>query len=209
MPVKRLLSFLIVTMSAFGIVWAMTVWTAAPAASGPGDAEPPSYRPVEFDIADAAPSAGGAIDYARIDARLRRVMDDPAMVGLAVGIVEDGRIRFLKGYGETALGSGDPVTTATVFRWASLSKGVAGDMVALLAGEGRIGLGAPVARHAATLRGRGGGGARVSVAELLAHRTGMFAHARDAKLEFGECPRALRAGLAALTPICRPGTCHA
>ena len=209
MSVKRLLSFLIVTMSAFGIVWAMTVWTAAPAASGTGDAEPPTYRPIEFDIADAAPIAGGTIDYARIDARLRRVMEDPAMVGLAVGIVEDGRIRFLKGYGETSLGSGDPVTTATVFRWASLSKGVAGDMVALLAGEGRIALGDPVARHAATLRLPGGGEASVSVADLLAHRTGLFAHAQDAKLEDGEDPRMLRAGLAALTPICPPGTCHA
>ena len=32
------------------------------------------------------------------------------MVGLAVGVVENGRITFLKGYGETEAGSGDPVT---------------------------------------------------------------------------------------------------
>ncbi len=208
-PVKRLLSFLIVTMSAFGIVWAMTVWTAAPAASGTGEAEPPAYRSVEFDIADAAPIAGGTIDYARIDARLRRVMDDPAMVGLAVGIVEDGRIRFLQGYGETSLGGGDPVTTATVFRWASLSKGVAGDMIALLAAEGRIGLNDPVARYTTTLRLPGGNEASVTVADLLAHRTGLFAHAQDNKLEDGQDPRTLRAELAALAPICPPNTCHA
>lgn len=193
-------------MSAFGIVWATTVWTAAPAVSS---TEPRSSRPIQLDIAEAAPIASGTIDYARIDARLRRVMENPAMVGLAVGIVEDGRIRFLKGYGETGRDSGDPVTTATVFRWASLSKGVAGDMVALLAGEGRIGLGDPVSRHAASLRLPGGSEASVSVADLLAHRTGMFAHAQDAKLEDGEDPRMLRAGLAALTPICPPGTCHA
>ena len=29
-------------------------------------------------------------------------MTKPAMVGLAVGVVENGRITFLKGYGETA-----------------------------------------------------------------------------------------------------------
>ena len=34
-----------------------------------------------------------AVDYARVDARLRRLMADPQMVGLAIGIVEDGRGR--------------------------------------------------------------------------------------------------------------------
>ena len=209
MSLKRLLSFLIVTMSAFGIVWAMTVWTAAPAASGTDDGAPPVYRAVELNVAAGAPPAPGDVDYARLDARIVRMMEDPAMVGLAVGIVEDGRIRFLKGYGETGVGSGDPVTTATVFRWASLSKGVAGDMVALLASQRRLALADPVARYAASLRLPGGSEASLTVADLLTHRTGLFAHAQDAKLEDGEDPRALRAGLAALTPICPPGTCHA
>ncbi len=203
---KRLLSLLIVAISAFGIVWAMTAWRAAPAAGG-GEARSP--RPVQLDIAEAPPLQPGTIDYARLDARLRQVMEDPAMVGLAVGIVEDGRIRFLKGYGETSAGSGDPVTSATVFRWASLSKGVAGDMLALLAGEGRLRLGDPAARYAASLRLPGGSEANVTVADLLSHQTGLFGHAQDAKLEDGQDPRTLRTELATLTPICPPGTCHA
>ena len=67
------------------------------------------------------------------------------MVGLAVGIVENGRITFLSGYGETVAGSGEPVTPQTVFRWASVSKGVASTMVAKLAEQGKINLDAPVA----------------------------------------------------------------
>ena len=59
------------------------------------------------------------------------------MVGLAVGIVESGRITFLSGYGETLAGSGEKVTPETVFRWASVSKGVAGTMVAKLAEQGQ------------------------------------------------------------------------
>ena len=79
-------------------------------------------------------------------------MNKPAMVGLAVGVVENGRITFLKGYGETLEGSGDPVTPETVFRWASCSKGVAATMVAKLAEQGKIDLNAPVANYAPDLK---------------------------------------------------------
>jgi beta-lactamase class C len=91
------------------------------------------------------------VDYRLLDARLQQLMTKPAMVGLAVGIVENGRITFLKGYGETLRGSGDPVTPATVFRWASCSKGVAATMVAKLAEDGKLNLNAPVADYAPDL----------------------------------------------------------
>ena len=61
------------------------------------------------------------VDYTALDARLRRLAEKPTVVGLAVGIVENGRITFLHGYGETLEGSGEPVTPQTVFRWASVS----------------------------------------------------------------------------------------
>jgi beta-lactamase class C len=37
------------------------------------------------------------VDYRLLDTRLRQLMTKPAMVGLAVGIVENGRITFLQG----------------------------------------------------------------------------------------------------------------
>ena len=49
------------------------------------------------------------VDYALLDQRLRMLMTKPAMVGMAVGVVENGRITFLRGYGETLAGSGEPV----------------------------------------------------------------------------------------------------
>ena len=116
------------------------------------------------------------------------------MVGLAVGVVENGEIRFLKGYGETVAGSGEAVTTDTVFRWASLSKGVAGDMVALLADQGKLSLYEPVAKYSPSLRLPGGNEQKATVADLLSHRLGLFSHANDSKLEDGMDPRFLRAG---------------
>ncbi len=102
-------------------------------------------------LAVVEPSARSRIDYARLDSRLRRMADKPTMVGMAVGIVENGRITFLNGYGETLEGSGEKVTPETVFRWASVSKGVAATMVAKLAEQGKLSLDEPVAQVAPSL----------------------------------------------------------
>ena len=76
------------------------------------------------DIEERQNAPGSVADYRRLDQRLTALMRGERMIGLAVGVVENGEIRFLKGYGETVAGSGEAVTTDTVFRWASLSKGV-------------------------------------------------------------------------------------
>jgi beta-lactamase class C len=147
------------------------------------------------------------IDYRLLDARLQQLMQKPAMVGLAVGVVENGRITFLKGYGETEAGSGDPVTPATVFRWASCSKGVAATMVAKLAEQGKIDLGAPVANYAPDLKLPSGNERVATVGDLLSHRLGLYRNAFDNKLEEGQDPSLLRTQLGQLNAVCAPGTC--
>lgn len=158
-------------------------------------------------LSAVAPAARRDVDYAAFDRRLEQLMAKPGMVGLAVGIVENGRITFLKGYGETHAGSGDPVTPDTVFRWASVSKGVAATMVAKLAEDGKLNLNAPVAQYAADLKLPGGNEHRATVADLLSHRLGLYRNAYDNKLEEGIDPSLLRRNLRVLNSICAPGTC--
>jgi beta-lactamase class C len=147
------------------------------------------------------------VDYRKLDARLKQLMARPPMVGLAVGVVENGRITFLQGYGETLEGSGDPVTPETVFRWASTSKGVAATMVAKLAEQGKIDLDAPVVNYAPDLKLPAGNEYKATVGDLLSHRLGLYRNAYDNKLEEGQDPSLLRSSLAQLNAICPPGTC--
>jgi beta-lactamase class C len=147
------------------------------------------------------------VDYRLLDARLKQLMTKPAMVGMAVGVVENGRITFLQGYGETLEGSGDPVTPETVFRWASTSKGVAATMVAKLAERGKIDLDAPVANYAPDLKLPAGNEYKATVGDLLSHRLGLYRNAYDNKLEEGQDPSLLRASLGQLNATCQPGTC--
>jgi beta-lactamase class C len=203
---RRFFTFLLLGLGLAGLAWAAAFMLTRPAGES---AEPKTNRSFDLAVAEARASQPSAVDYARLDARIQQLMQDPAMVGLAVAVVENGEIRFANGYGETVAGSGDPVTTDTVFRWASLSKGVAANMVALLADQNRLSLFEPVGRYAASLRLPAGGENRATVSDLLSHRLGLFAHAQDPKLEEGWDPDYLRGTLATLHNICPPGSCHA
>jgi beta-lactamase class C len=195
------------TSSKVGIGLAALALGSAWVATRPGAVAERERVAARTRLAAVSPSDRHDVDYALLDARLTRLMDRPTMVGLSVGVVENGRITFLKGYGETVAGSGDPVTPETVFRWASCSKGVAATMVAKLAENGKVDLGAPISVYQTTLRLPAGAEQRASVIDLLSHRLGIYHNAYDERLEDGQDPRQIRQDIGGLTLVCQPGTC--
>ncbi|WP_300973928.1 serine hydrolase [Sphingomonas sp. LHG3406-1] len=201
---KRVIAGAVAVLLMGGALASIRVVEPEQSSSGDGLA---ATRAASLRLAEIQPAARQRVDYGRLDARLRRMAAEPTMVGLAVGVVENGRITFLRGYGETVAGSGEPVTPQTVFRWASVSKGVAGTMVAKLAEQGKIRLGAPVAQYAPGLKLPAGNEYRASVADVLSHRLGLYRNALDNKLEEGQSPQLLRAELSTLNAICPPDTC--
>lgn len=158
-------------------------------------------------LPDATPWRS-AVDYDALDARLNLLMAERDMTGLAVAVVEDGKLAFIRGYGLASKETGQPVTERTVFRWASLSKGVAGTLAAKLAEEGRLKLDRPVAAYGTSLRLPGGAEQVATVSDILSHQLGIWKNAYDGKLEGGGDPVAIRHELSGLTLICPPGSCH-
>lgn len=159
-------------------------------------------------IASGVSTKPSRVDYRRLNERIVQLMRQPDMVGLAVGMVENGQVRFVQGYGETLAGSGIPVTPTTVFRWASVSKGVASTLVAKLAEDGKLSLDTPLSKIGTTLT-LPGDSARVTVADVLSHRVGLVHNAWDDRLEAGEDPRQLRRTLGTLPVFCPPASCYA
>ncbi|NJC33814.1 beta-lactamase class C [Sphingomonas jejuensis] len=179
--------------------------TAAPAHAAEGD---DLVRPTGRSIPASALQAPSRIDYRRLDDRITRLAQQPEIVGLAVAVIENGEISFLKGYGTTQASGGQLVRPDTVFRWASLSKGVASTAIGMLANDGRLSLTDPVARYAQSLRLPGGGEGVATIADVLSHRVGLYANAYDDRLESGQDPKRIRASLGQLRPICAVSTCH-
>ena len=160
------------------------------------------------DIPDSPDEWRGQVDYAEIDRQLNELTSHPEMAGLAVAVVEGGKLRFVHTYGVVDKSTQVPVTTKTVFRWASVSKTVTGTLAASLASKGTVDLRRPIASWQTSLRLPGGAETQVTLAQLLAHQTGLTKNAYDEKLEDGESPESIRTGLVGAPLQCPFGTCH-
>jgi len=111
---------------------------------------------------------------ARIDHAVRQGLAAGGFPGAAVVVGRDGAIVWEKGYGSADWGFGLPRVdaTATMYDIASLTKVVATSAAAMvLYDRGKLRLDAPVARYLPEYRR--GDKARVSVRDLLTHRSGL------------------------------------
>jgi beta-lactamase class C len=150
----------------------------------------------------------GRIDYQALDREFAAMMQRPEMAGLAVAIIEDGELRFVRTYGVADRSTGAKVTADTMFRWASVSKTATGALAAKLANDGALDLDAPIVSWANTLRLPQQAEMRLTLAQLLSHQTGLPKNAYDEKLEEGQSAAALRGQLAKAPLRCQPASCH-
>jgi beta-lactamase class C len=160
------------------------------------------------DLPDTPDEWRGQIDYRKLDGQLTELTARPEMAGLAVAVIEGGELRFVRTYGVADRSAGTPVTPDTVFRWASVSKTIAGTLAASLASEGAVDLQRPVSSWKTSLHLPNGGENRLTLAQLLSHQSGLTKNAYDEKLEAGESPQVIRGQLVAAPLQCQPGTCH-
>ena len=80
----------------------------------------------------------------KLDQKVPQILDDFAIPGSAIAIIDNGEIVLQKGYGYANLEKEIKVTTKTGFNIASISKTVAAWGVMKLAQDGKIDLDAPV-----------------------------------------------------------------
>ncbi|MBO6687082.1 MAG: beta-lactamase family protein [Alphaproteobacteria bacterium] len=147
------------------------------------------------------------VDFDVLDERLTRLASDPEIVGLAVAVIEDGEITFAEGYGVTKLG-GDAVNDHTVFRWASLSKGVASTAVGKMVADGQLTFSDTISKFKTSLRLPLGGEKVGTLDDLLSHQIGIVPNAYDTRLEDGGDPAQIRKALGKLKRTCSVGECH-
>lgn len=157
----------------------------------------------------ASPQLIADVNLLRLDETLRRAMKTGDFVGLAVAVVRNGEVTFLRTYGETEIGGGQAVTEDTLFRIASLSKGFASTMVGLAATEGKLSLDAPVTEFAPELDLQGNAEQSLTLANILSHRTGLPPNAYDNLLEAGIAPGAILPQFRKVKPICPVSDCYA
>ncbi len=115
--------------------------------------------------AHAAPSYDQAFD--ELFARYQ-------LPGLAVGVIEDGKVVYKRTAGERIAGSGDLVDTRTLFKIASNSKAMTASVLARLVDAGKLQWDDPVHKHLPQFRMFDPWVTRnMRVADLLVHNSGL------------------------------------
>ncbi|WP_083781168.1 serine hydrolase domain-containing protein [Chitinophaga pinensis] len=82
----------------------------------------------------------------RIDTFIENAMTRQQIVGLAVGVIKNGKVIKAKGYGQANLELNTPVTTKTVFKLGSVSKHLIAVAIMKMTQEGKLKLDDPVTK---------------------------------------------------------------
>jgi CubicO group peptidase (beta-lactamase class C family) len=128
-----------------------------------------AWMPVAGAHEPAAPATPEAID-----AVVRATIQRYRLPGIAVGVIDGGRVVYARGHGETVAGSGDPVTTATLFKIASNSKAMTAAVLARLVQQGKLRWDDPVVKHLPAFAMHDPWvTAHMTVSDLLVHNSGL------------------------------------
>src|SRR2546425_5359154 len=107
------------------------------------------------------------------DAYVAKAMTDWRVPGLAIVVVKDDSVVFIKGYGVRELGKPDPVTVHTRFGNMSTTKAFTAMLVAMLADSGRVSFDDPVTKYEPAVQFADPYVTReIAVRDLLTHRVG-------------------------------------
>lgn len=118
-----------------------------------------------------------------IDAAFDDVVARYRLPGLAVGVVENGRVTYVRTTGERIAGSGQPIDADTLFKVASNTKAMTTALLARLVDQGKLRWNDPVVRHLPQFRMYEDWVSReMQVRDLLIHNSGLRAGAGDLML---------------------------
>ncbi len=187
-------------------------WNQAPAAAPTphqSPAQPLAYRARLADQRVVPPAQG--FDVAAFEAMAADLTRGQRVPGMAMAIVQNGRVVSARGYGITDVTAPQTVDAHTVFRLASLSKSFAGTMTGLLVNDGSLRWDSKVRDYVPSFQlSDPMATQRVTVADLLSHRVGLQSHNAydkdiEANAEYYEVSQKL-----AYAPLsCAPGQCFA
>lgn len=122
--------------------------------------------------AAAAPIPAGAIDFAALDSVITAQMDKHGLPGVAVAVIENGQVVYLKAYGVD--GAGHPLTPQTQMLIGSQSKSFTALAIAQLAEQGKLALSAPAQTYIPWFRvADEAASRRITLNHLLRHASGM------------------------------------
>lgn len=107
----------------------------------------------------------------QIDAYIAREMKTRHIPGVAIAVIEKGKVILKKAYGVANLETDAPVKTGSIFRLASLTKQFTGAAIMMLVEEGKVRLDDPIGSY---INQAAGSWANITIRHLLTHTSGIM-----------------------------------
>ncbi len=135
-------------MSRLSAIVMLVVATGCTAAPPAAPAAPAALPPTAASVAAPAAPVLASLSPADLDAFVTAVVLAQHAVGVTVGVMENGRVVFAKGYGTANVAAKTPVDTDTLFAVGSVTKQFTCSVALQLAQEGKLSFDDPVAKYA-------------------------------------------------------------
>jgi CubicO group peptidase (beta-lactamase class C family) len=103
----------------------------------------PQSSNLDLEVSEMLAVRARPLDQLNLEATVAKITNRHPAVGLAVGVVRDGRLEFFSAHGLANIASNTPISEDTVFRIASITKTFTGVAVMQLWEQGLIDLDAP------------------------------------------------------------------
>jgi CubicO group peptidase (beta-lactamase class C family) len=110
------------------------------------------------------------------DTLKKSVLEQYDVPGLAISIVKEGQIAYMKGFGVAEQGKEQPVTPELVFPWGYVAIPVTATAVMQLRAEGKVDLDAPVTKYLPYFQMADERYRQITPRQLLAHTSGLAAY---------------------------------
>jgi CubicO group peptidase (beta-lactamase class C family) len=111
--------------------------------------------------------------YPDIDNYIEHILEKEDIPGVSVVVVQDGEVIFCSAYGVSSVDSNQPLTTATLFDLASLTKSFTALAVLLLEDSGLINIDEPLQKYLPAFQIADSRGADITVRQLLNQTSGI------------------------------------
>src|SRR6185369_8495648 len=108
-----------------------------------------STRWIAAFVAVLAPASGRAqsVKAEELDSIIRKAVVDKQLIGVSVGVMQNGKVILAKGYGVRDIASKTPVTPSTMFAIGSVTKQFTCSAMLMLAEQQKLSLKDPVAKY--------------------------------------------------------------
>src|SRR6185369_13050127 len=109
----------------------------------------------------------------QLEPLIEKTMRENHIPGFAIGIVENGKVIYARGFGVTKLGDDKPITSKSLFHMASVTKPFVATAIMQLVERGKIDLDAHVIEYLPYFRMKDERFATITVRQMLGHISGM------------------------------------